>query len=89
MFTLYRIDYRTEITVLLCEQKRYPVWVSCRRTEKTPASFPVVLGDFGCDVTADVTCQAFRENSPSALGSKPPLVTRIARTGLGTRLEKP
>ena len=39
-----------------------------------PASFPVVLGDFGCDVTR----QAF--------GSKPPLVTRIARTGLGTRL---
>ena len=51
-----------------------------------PASFPVVLGDFGCDVTADVTCQACRENSPIALGSKPPLVTRIARTGLGTRL---
>ena len=55
------------------------------------ASFPVVLGDFGCDVTADVTCQACRENSPRtpraiALGSKPPLVTRIARTGLGTRL---
>ena len=25
-----------------------------------PASFPVVLGDFGCDVT----CQACRENSP-------------------------
>ena len=51
------------------------------------ASFPVVLGDFGCDVT----CQACRENSPRtpraiALGSKPPLVTRIARTGLGTRL---
>ena len=51
------------------------------------ASFPVVLGDFGCDVT----CQACRENSPKtpraiALGSKPPLVTQIARTGLGTRL---
>ena len=43
------------------------------------ASFPVVLGDFRCDVT----CQACRENS---LGSKPPLVTRKARTGLGTRL---
>ena len=38
-------------------------------------SFPVVLGDFGCDVTY----QACRENSP-------PLVTQIARTGLGTRL---
>jgi len=48
------------------------------------ASFPVVLGDFGCDVT----CQACRESSPSAiaLGSKPPLVTQIARTGLGMRL---
>ena len=51
-----------------------------------PASFPVVLGDFGCDVTS----QACRENSPEthraiALGSKPPLVTQIARTSLGTR----
>ena len=27
--------------------------------------------------------------SPIALGSKPPLVTRIARTGLGTRLHSP
>ena len=51
--------------------------------KQTPASFPVVLGDFGCDVT----CQACRENSSIALGSKPPLVTRIARTGLGRRLE--
>ena len=64
-------------------------WVVARcRTFTTttrilPASFPVVLGDFGCDVTF----QACRENSPIALGSKPPLVTRIARTGLGTRLE--
>ena len=40
------------------------------------ASFPVVLGDFGCDVTVKLV----------AFGSKPPLVTRIARTGLGTRL---
>ena len=45
-----------------------------------------ILGDFGCDVTADVTCQACRENLPIALGSKPPLVTRIARTVLGMRL---
>ena len=51
-------------------------------SSNSTASFPVVLGDFGCDVT----CQACRENSPIALGSKPPLVTRIARTGLGTRL---
>ena len=56
-------------------------------THKNAASFPVVLGDFGCDGT----CQACRENSPRtpraiALGSEPPLVTRIARTGLGTRL---
>ena len=42
------------------------------------ASFSVVLGDFGCDVT----CQAI------ALGSKPPLVTRIAQTCLGTRLRQ-
>ena len=41
---------------------------------------------FRMDVTADVTCQACRENLPIALGSKPPLVTRIARTVLGTRL---
>ena len=49
-----------------------------------PASFRVVLGDFGCDVT----CQACQENSlrTIALGSKPPLVTRMAWTGLGTRL---
>ena len=51
------------------------------------ASLPVVLGDFGCDVTY----QACRENSPRkpraiTLGSKPPPVTRIARTGLVTRL---
>ena len=36
----------------------------------TAASFPVVLGDFGFDVT----CQASGETSPIALGSKPPLV---------------
>ena len=36
----------------------------------TAASFLVVLGDFGFDVT----CQASRENSPIARGSKPPLV---------------
>ena len=57
-----------------------------QRGENT-ASPTVVLGDFGCDVT----CQACRENSPRtppaiALGSKPPLVTQIARTGLGKRL---
>ena len=49
-------------------------------------TFPVVLGDFGCDVTR----QACRENLPRtiALGSKPPLVTRIARIGLGTSLSQ-
>ena len=60
-------------------------FLGCCRRRVVPASFPVVLGDFGCDVT----CQACRESSPRtraiALGSKPPLVTRIARTGLGTR----
>ena len=30
------------------------------------ASFPVVLGDFGCDVT----CQAYRENSLTGLGTR-------------------
>ena len=54
-----------------------------------PATFPTVLGDFGCDVT----CHTCRENSPRTraitLGSKPPLVTRIARTGLGKRLGCP
>ena len=54
---------------------------------KDKASSPVVLGDFGYDVN----CQACRENSPRtppaiALDYKPPLVTRIARTGLGKRL---
>ena len=52
---------------------------SCEMKHVTE-SFPVVLGDFGCDVT----CQACRENSQ--LGSKPPLVTRIVLTGLGTML---
>ena len=43
------------------------------------------LGDFRCYVT----CQACRDKShyrAIALGSKPPLVTRIAPTGLGRRL---
>ena len=35
---------------------RFPI----TRRPWRPASFPVVLGDFGCDVT----CQACRENSP-------------------------
>ena len=43
------------------------------------------------DVKSPVACRACRENSPGtpraiALGSKPPLVTRIERTGLGTTL---
>ena len=53
------------------------------------ATFPTVLGDFGCDII----CHTCRENSPRTraitLGSKPPLVTRIARTGLGKRLGCP
>ena len=32
--------------------------------ELKPASFPVILGDFGCDVT----CQAYRQNSPRTPG---------------------
>ena len=53
------------------------------------ASFPVVVCDFGCDVT----CQACRENSPIALGSRRPLVTLIARTEArlraGNALDRP
>ena len=49
------------------------------RPWRRAASFPVVLGDLGCDVTFP----ACRENI--SLGSKPPLVTLVARTGLGTR----
>ena len=33
--------------------------------ERLPASFPVVLGDFGYDVT----CEACRENSPGTASS--------------------
>ena len=47
-----------------------------------PASFPVVLGDFGYDVTR----QACRGNSPPLAT---PLVTRIARTCLVRRLPFP
>ena len=41
-------------------------WVpdNCDDKCKIAASFPVVLGDFGCDVT----CQACRENSPRTPG---------------------
>ena len=77
---------------LLKKRKMKIVHSSMRRHARfhspKAASFPVLLGDFGCDVT----CEACRESSPRtraiALGSKPPLVTRIARTGLGTRLHQ-
>ena len=77
---------------LLKKRKMKIVHSSMRRHARfhspKAASFPVLLADFGCDVT----CQACRESSPRtraiALGSKPPLVTRIARTGLGTRLHQ-
>ena len=45
------------------------------------ASFPVVHGDFGCNVT----CQACRENSPRMTISTPRLA-RTAQTCLGRRL---
>ena len=45
-----------------------------------PTWFPVVLGDFGCDVTGQIL------SGELVLGSKPPPLTRVARTGLGTRL---
>ena len=52
-------------------------------------SLPVILGDFRCDLTY----QACWENLLTlpraiALSFQPPLVTRIALTGLGTRLVK-
>ena len=40
--------------------------------KQTPASFPVVLGDFGCDVT----CHACRENSPPP---RPPITFLMVR----------
>ena len=52
---------------------------------RSSASSPVVLGDFVCDVT----WLACRKNSRQALDSKPPLLIRIAQTGLGTRLWSP
>ena len=52
---------------------------------RSSASFPVVLGNF----VYDVTCLACRKNSRQALDSKSPLLTRIAQTGLGTRLWSP
>ena len=45
------------------------------------ASFPVVLGDFGCDVT----CQACRENS--RYRTRFQASSWIVRPGLGTRLD--
>ena len=45
------------------------------------ASFPVVLGNFGCDVT----CQACRENSPYRTRFQ--ASSWIVRPGLGTRLD--
>ena len=53
------------------------------RPWRRAASFPVVLGDLGCDVTFP----ACRENI--SLSSKPPLVTRIARTGQGVAGRRP
>ena len=44
------------------------IWFSLDH-KRNAASFPVVLGDFGCDVTADVTCQACRENSARTVPS--------------------
>lgn len=52
---------------------------------RSSASFPVVLGDFVCDVT----CLSCRKNSRWAFDPKLPLLTRIAQTGLGTRLWSP
>ena len=49
-------------------------------------SFPVILGDFGCDVT----CQDCQEDLPNIAEYRArfqaSLLTRIARTGVGTKL---
>ena len=52
-------------------------------TTSAPASFPAVLGDIS--VTSPVKLDE-KIRRGLALGSKPLLVTLIARTGLGTRL---
>ena len=38
---LFRYRNRTEITVLMCEEKLYPLWFSCRRK-----SYPVLCEHF-------------------------------------------
>ena len=54
-----------------------------RPSTNDPASSPVVPGESGCDITR----QACWEKSPEfAFGTKLPPLTRIERTGLGTRL---
>ena len=50
----------------------------------TLASFPVVL--LISDLTSPV--KLVGKSRPIVLGSKPPVVIRVAQTGLGTRLDK-
>ena len=64
----------------------YKSWPLPQRTQDEEsggptASFPVVLGDFGCDVT----CQACRENS--RYRTRFQASSWIVRPGLGTRLD--
>ena len=47
-----------------CQSKQLSRCCILRINSPVTASFPVVLGDFGCDVT----CQACRENSPGTPG---------------------
>ena len=55
---------------------------------RTPVSSPVVLGDFEGNLRRWRYMSAGRENS-SSVSSKPPLLTRVARSGPGTRVEEP
>ena len=58
-------------------------WITLSNREIS-ASFPVVL--LISDLTSPV--KLVGKIRPIALGSKPSLVIRVARTGLGTRLDK-
>ena len=55
---------------------------------RTPVSSPVVLGDFEGNLRRWRYISSLSRNS-SSVSSKPPLLTRVARSGPGTRLEEP
>lgn len=62
----------------------------CCSTWASPASCPVILSDFECDITCQASCWWAQGGlEPSALSCLIPiplLLTWIARTGLGMRL---